>query len=158
MTDFIERKLVISKDYPGDGWVGERPKPKYHMASYNYAHDYVDYVNKEPNLWNEKFKAQGLHYKLQMRTINVIFWIDVNLENNILGTYQANGIRTTASTTGVVRIDIRKHHNNFDEIKHTIRHEITHAIAHQINGCPDNCHNEVWIEIAKEHNVRTDMY
>lgn len=158
MIDFVERKLVISKNEPGDGWVGRYPKPKYYMAAIYYASDYVTHINKKPNLWNEKFKKQGLHNKLKMIILNVVFWIDIDLEKNVLGTYTGNGIRTTDSLTGLVKIDIRKHNNNFDRIKHTIRHEITHAIAHQINGCPDNWHNEVWKEIAKEHNVETWMY
>jgi len=142
-----------------DDWVGRKPKPKYYMDAYEYAHNYVSIFNKKPKELNDEYKNQGLGNFLQLRTLNVTFWMDADLKKErALGTYQAEGVRSHKSPSGLIKIDIRAHNDDFNKIKETIRHEITHAIAHQIKGCQDNGHNEIWRQIAIENKVNTHNY
>lgn len=156
MTDFIERELVISTNKPGDGWMGDRPKPRYHIASYYYAWDYVKHYNKKITAKNEHInKKHGLDIILP--TLKINFCMSQRLTVNAYGTYEASNGCTVWN--GVITIDNYKIGDDWDQTKETIRHEICHAIHHQIY-CVGHCggHNNLWIEIAKRHNVRTKYY
>lgn len=139
-------------------WVGKLQIPKWYCEAYEYGWYYIRGINKPLETINKDYKKRGIGNLYQLRTLNVVFWMDCDLsERGALGIYIANGIVLDRSPSGLIKIDIRAH-NNFEEIKHTIRHEITHAIAHQIDGSTHNSHNNRWIQIAREHNVNVDKY
>ena len=140
-------------------WIGKKTKPDYYMDLHTYAHNYVAEFNKLPDSLNREYRERGLGNYLQLRRLNVLFFLNENLEGiNCLGTYTADKGITIKSTIGSIRIDIKAHRGNYEKIKETVRHEIAHAIAHQINGCKNNSHNNTWIEIAEEHKVNIDHY
>ncbi len=150
MTDFVERKLVLSTNEPGDGWAGKRPRPKYWMAAYHYAWDYVEHFNKDANSWNEKYATDRIRASL----LNINFNMGRDLkEDGCWGRYRFSN---TFAWRGEIEIDIYEHYDDWEAIKHTIRHEITHAIDHQIMGNIWIDHCDAWKKIAKLHNVRTN--
>ena len=136
---------------------------KIYMDAHFYAYKYVVNFNKKPDELNSEYQKQGLENYLQLRRLNIMFWLDEDLTSRTpstkcLGTYTPNGIASRQSIVGLIKINLKAHKGNLEAIKHTIRHEIAHAIAHQIHGCTDNHHNEIWMKIAKEHKVNIDRY
>ena len=136
---------------------------KIYMDAHTYAYQYVLNFNEKPDKLNCEYRKQGLGNYLQVRRLNIMFWLDEELISRMpsetcLGTYTPNGISSSKSTMGLIKINLKAHKGNLKAVKETIRHEIAHAIAHQIQGCKDNHHNEIWMEIAEEHEVNIDRY